>query len=113
VADCPSSDVGLGYLLHVYSGLSPCNYSLSFQGVLEGQGVNDGGQHSCVISGGAVHVISFGCLSASPEVAASNYNGNGDSQFGDPFDLPGDTGGNCRVDAEGRTAAKSLTAELE
>jgi len=54
VADCAATDERLGYLVHLDGGLHSSVHILFFERVLEGQGIDDGGQHSHVIGGNAV-----------------------------------------------------------
>jgi hypothetical protein len=51
----PSTDVGLGHLSHLYGRLHPGGLTELLKGVLQGQGVDDRGQHAHVIGLGAIH----------------------------------------------------------
>ncbi len=55
VADGPAPDVGLGDLRHVDGGLHPGGLAQLLERVLQGQGVDDRGQHAHVVGLGAVH----------------------------------------------------------
>ncbi len=55
VAEGPAADVGLGHLGDGEGGLDPGGDGEGFQGILQGQGVHDGGQHPDVVGGGPVH----------------------------------------------------------
>ena len=66
-----ASDVGFGDLVHLDGGHDAAEEAELFDGVLEGDGVDDGGEHAHVVGGDAVHVD--GLLGdAAEEVSASD-----------------------------------------
>ena len=65
-----AADVGLGDLVHLDGGHDAAEEAALLDGVLEGDGVDDGGEHAHVIGGDAVHVD--GLLGYSAEEVASS-----------------------------------------
>ena len=90
VADGPAPDVGLGDLGHLDRRLHPGGLAEALEGVLQGEGVDDRGQHAHVVGLGAVHA-GAGAGHAPPDVAAADDDGDLDVEVAaDLDDLAGD-----------------------
>ena len=88
----------LGDGWHLDSGLHPCHHAQFLHSILHRQGIHDGCQHTHVVGGGAVNARR-GCISAAPDIAATNDNGDLDAQIMDSLDLTGDAAHRFSVDA--------------
>jgi len=75
VAEGPATDEGLGDVFHFDGGHDAGLNSGMFEGVLEGEGVDDRGEHAHVISGVAVHPALPGGGGAPPDVSSSDDDG--------------------------------------
>ena len=79
-----------GHILHLdsgeYSGLDSC----VFEGVLQGEGVDHGRQHSHVVGRVAVHLTVVGCGGASPNISAADDDTELERGRKDTFDLVGE-----------------------
>ena len=83
-----------------------------FNCVLQGDGVDHGGQHAHVIGGDAVHA--YGLLGdATEEVTAADDDADLTAGVGDLGDLLGDGLDEYRIDTETATRGQGLTRELE
>ncbi len=70
-----ASDERLGHLVHLDGAHHAGEDVLLFQSVLQGQGIDDRGEHAHVVGGYAVHLL--GLLgNATKEVAAANHDGD-------------------------------------
>src|SRR5271157_941384 len=112
VADCTAPDKRLGHLVHLDGAHHARPDALFLQRILQGQGIDDRGQHAHVIGGNAVHGL--GLLGhAAEEVAAAHYDRDLNSQpvhfgdFGRDFVHPG------VIDAEALPGGQRLTGYLE
>src|SRR3954453_7668037 len=75
MTDGAAADEGLRDLIHLDGRLHAGVHALLFKGVLQGKGVQNGGEHAHVIGGNAVH--GAGLLGDAPkEIAAANHNGD-------------------------------------
>ena len=93
-----TADIGFAHRLHGDGGKNAGGYARLFQGILQGQGVNDGGQHAHVIGRGPFHAI--GGARDSPEnVPAPHHQGNLDAELVDGGDFSGDAVDGVRIDA--------------
>ncbi len=72
MADRPSLDERFGNLLHLDGRLNAGHDAAVFEGALEGQAVDHGGQHPHVIGGGPVHTAGAGFDPAEDVPAADN-----------------------------------------
>ena len=63
-------DKGFGDADHVERRLHAHGHAALFDGVLHGEGIDDGGEHAHMVRRGAVHV---GTLPAAPEIAAAQH----------------------------------------
>jgi hypothetical protein len=68
--------------------------------------------HTDIIGGGPVNAGGGG-ISAAPDIASTNHNGNLHTQIIDSFDFAGDASHHFSIDAESFARAKRLTAQLE
>ena len=79
--DSASADVRLGYLGDVDGALgSGYDVELALEGILEGERVDDSGEHTGVVGCGSVHAVEFGLCSA-PDISAAYDNANLDAHF--------------------------------
>src|SRR5207244_10843029 len=84
----------------------------AFQRVLQGQRVDDGGEHAHVVAGRAVE-STLGRGEAAEDVAAADHDRDLHAHLVHPLDLRGDRLDNFEVDAVVAAAAKRFTAQLE
>ena len=75
-----AANVGLGDLMHLDRGHDAAVQAALLDGVLQGDGVDDGGEHAHVVCGDAVHVDGLLGHSAK-EVAAANDDANLDTKL--------------------------------
>ena len=75
VAEGPATDEGFGDVFHFDGGHDAGLNSGMFEGVLEGEGVDDRGEHAHVIGGVAVHPAFAGGGGAPPDVSSSDDDG--------------------------------------
>ncbi len=80
--------------------------------VLQGQGVDHRRQHAHVVAAGAIHAARAGGQ-APEDIAAANHDGRLDTEVLDVFDVPGDLGGDGRVDAVLLLAHQGFARELQ
>jgi hypothetical protein len=112
VADGAAADVGLGNLVDLDGGHDAAGDVEFFDCVLEGDSVDDGGEHAHVVGGDAVHVD--GLLGYAAEEVAST---DDDADLAAEGVYGGDLGGyfmdEDRVDAESGAGCEGFSAELE
>ena len=84
-----ASNERFGHILHLDGGKDSGLDSRVFEGVLEGEGVNYGGQHSHVVGRVAVHLTFVGRGGASPNIASSDHDTELKRRREDAFDLVG------------------------
>jgi hypothetical protein len=88
---------------------TPC----AFQGGLQGQGVDDRGQHAHVVAGRALHAAALPG-GAAEDVAAADHDGHLGAQVAHLFDLAGDGGQDGGVEAlPGLGVLKGFPAQFE
>jgi hypothetical protein len=113
MADGPAPDHGLGHRGHVDGAQHAGVHALSFQGGLQGQGVDDGGQHAHVVAGCAFHAAALPG-GAAEDVAAADHDGHLGAQITHLFDLAGDGGQDGGVEAlPGFGVLKGFPAQFE
>ena len=83
---------------------------MSHEGILQVQGVHDGGEHADVVGLVAVHVLG---RAAAEQIAAAHHDGQLHAIVGDLLDLPGDACEHRGVDAVALIAGQGLTGELQ
>ena len=102
----------LGDLIHLDGGLYPGMNALLLQRVLQGQGVDDGGQHTHVVGGDTVHLT--GLLGhAAKEIPAANNNGDLDAQGLDVGKFSSNFVDAERIDAEALVCGQGLAGEFQ
>jgi len=87
----PATDKRLCHVLHLDGRENPRFHPSIFQGVLQGERVDDGGQHPHVVGGVAVHLSLIRGGGAPPDVSSTDHNPKLKSRGEDPFDLMGET----------------------
>jgi len=112
VTDGAAADVGLGDGGDGDGALGADGEAVALQGVLEGDGVDDGGQHAGVVGGGPVHTGGGG-LGAAVDVAAADDDGDLDAHLLDGLELAGDGVQHGGVNAVGEVAHEGFAAELK
>ena len=78
------------HILHLDSGQDSGLDSCMLKGVLEGEGVDHGGQHTHVVGRVAVHLTFVGRRGASPNITASDHDTELERGREDAFDLVGE-----------------------
>ena len=120
VAHGAAADVGLGDLAHLDGGLHAAlhvaavgraAHAQALDGVLHGQGVEDGREHAHVVGRGAVH-LDHGALAAAPDVAAADDQGDLQAADGQVHDLAGDLLDGFRAESLA-VFAQRLAGELD
>ncbi len=112
VADGAAADVGLGDLVDLDGGHDAAEEAEFLDGVLQGDGVDDGGEHAHVVGGDAVHVD--GLLGdAAEEVATADDDADLAAEGVDGGDLGGDFVDEDGVDAEAGARGEGFSGELE
>src|SRR5690606_19632916 len=112
VPDGAPPDVGLGDLPHLDGGQYPGFDADLLQGILQGEGVDDRGQHPHVVGRRPVHSSQTPGRSP-PDVAAAHNDRDLYAQLVDRADLAGDEVDHLKIKAETGAARQGLTAELE
>src|SRR3990170_4791278 len=112
VADGAAADVGLGDGGDGDRALGADRESVPLQRVLQGEGVDDSGQHAGVVGGGAVHAGGGGG-DAAEDVPRADDDGDLDPHALDRLQLPGDGIEHGGVDAVGEVAHEGFAAELQ
>ena len=107
-----AADERLGHLGHGDGALHPGGDAQLFQRVLQGQGVDDRGQHAHVIPGGALDAVLAGG-EAAEDIAAPGHHHHLDAQLADFADLAGHFVDGFGANADAPGAAKGLTADFE
>ena len=93
VAEGPATDEGFGDVFHLDGGHDAGLDSGAFEGVLEGERVDDCGQHPHVVSGVAVHPAFAGGGGAAPDVSSSDDDGELEGGGENVADLVGEAAG--------------------
>jgi len=75
MAEGSASDKGFGHIIHFDRGHDAGFDPSMFEGVLQGEGVNYGGEHAHVVGGIAVHATFAAGRGTPPDVAATNDDG--------------------------------------
>ena len=86
VANGAAADVRFGDLMHLNGGHDAGGNAELFEGILEGQGIDDGGEHAHVVSGDAVHFVR-GSGDTAKDVAATENETDLDARAGDFCDF--------------------------
>src|SRR3972149_1151922 len=113
VADGPAADEGLGPLPHLHRGEDAGDETLRLHHVLQGQGVDHGGQHAHVVAGDLVDTDASAEVVAAGEGAPAGDAGHLDARRGDILNLLGDQPQHRRVQRVGTAAGQRFPAELE
>src|SRR5207244_4717391 len=112
VPDGAAADVGLRHRAHLDRGEDPGLEADLLEPVLEGERVDDGGQHTHVVGGRAIHPAR--ARGDPPEdVAAADDDGGLDPELGHAADLPGDPPQNFRIDSVAQRAGQRLARKLQ
>ncbi len=98
VPDGAPADEGLRDGPHLDGGQDARRDPLGLEGVLEREGIDDGGEHAHVVGLRPVHAGGAGG-DATEDVAPADDDGQFDAQRADLADLPGDLGRGGAVDA--------------
>ena len=101
-----------GHLRHGDGALHPGGDAQLLQRVLQGQGVDDGGQHAHVIPGGPLDAVPAGG-EAAKDIAAADHHHDLDAQLADFADLAGHFVDGFGANADASGAAQRFTADLE
>ena len=107
-----ASNKRLRNFVHLNGGLQSRENAFCFQGALQRQTVDHGGQHAHVVCLHAVHALS-GTFHAAENVTAANDNAHLHSQFHYRLDFAGIRLQLCRLNTVGLGAHQRFAAELE
>jgi hypothetical protein len=80
-----AAEIGFGNGPHFDSGHHAGGNIALFEGVLEGEAVDDGGEHAHIVGDGLVNLVALGELAAE-DIATANDNGELDAVVVDDFD---------------------------
>ena len=98
VADRPPADVRLAHAVHRHGRHDPGFDVQGFQGVLQGEAVEDGGQHAHRVGRGRFDRLQPGReLGPAEDVPAADDHGQLDAGLHDPLELAGDVEGFFRL----------------
>ncbi len=112
VAHGAAANVGLGDLIHEDRGHDPALHAALFKRVLQGDGVDDGGEHAHVVGADAVHFA--GLLGHSAEdVASADDDGDLDAEFVDVGNFRCGFGHFFCVQTESAGARQGFARKLE
>src|SRR5262245_18279066 len=89
MADRTPTNERLGHLGHGDGTLNPRGHAEFLERILQGESVDDGGEHAHVITCGAVDAP-FAPLQTAEDVTTSDDDHDFDVQLAHPLDLPGD-----------------------
>ena len=112
VADGAAADEGFGDGLDHDGALGAGDHVGALEGVLKGDDVDDGGEHTGVVGGGAVHAPG-GAILAAPDVSAADDDGELYAGLPGGLDLGGDVSDGSSVYAVADGAAEGFTTELQ
>ena len=112
MSDRAPADVGLGHRAHLDRRQHARLTAGLLERVLEGQRVDDGGQHTHVVSGGSLHAARAGGHAAE-NVAAPDDDRQLDAQRGDLAYLVADPREHGRVEPVALAPGQSLPRELQ
>jgi hypothetical protein len=112
VAHGAAEDEGLGDLVHRDGALDAGGYPEFFEGVHDGEAVDDGGEHAHVVAGGAIDAALL-ALEAAEDIAAADDNANLDAEIVDIFNLTAHALKYGGVDGVGPFAAEHFAAQLQ
>ena len=84
-----------------------------FHRFLEGDGVEDGGEHAHVVGGGAGDVAFFAEGRAADEISAADDDGELDAGFADVHQLAGDAVELIALDARAALRTETFAADLQ
>ena len=100
----------LGHLGHEGAGHNDSVRTLLVQGVLDGQCVHNGGQHTDLVG---VHAVHFAAGTAAPEVVAAHHNGDLGAQVVRGLDARADGGDGFLIKAGSLRAGECLAADFQ
>src|ERR1039457_3935345 len=112
MAQGASADVRLGHLVHLDGAHDPGMHADLFQGVLQRQGIDHGGEHAHVVGGHAIHVLGGG-RDAAEDIAAAHHQPDLDAGGGYRGHFRGQLIDTRGVDAESGASGQRFAAELE
>ncbi|MNI75041.1 hypothetical protein D3C73_1311650 [compost metagenome] len=112
MTDSPAANVRLGDLLHCDGGLHPCRDLDLFERVLQSQRIHNRGQHPHIVCSCAVNSFGAAC-NAPPNVTASAYDGDLNSELNDFFHLLGDRRNRLGIDTVPILPGQRFTANLQ
>jgi hypothetical protein len=75
MAEGSASDKGFGHIIHFDRGHHSGFDAGMFEGILQGEGVNYGGEHAHVVGGITIHATFAAGRGTSPDIAATNDDG--------------------------------------
>src|SRR5262245_66239799 len=107
-----SANERLGDLGHRDGALDSSGYAVLFQRVLQGEGVDDGGQHPQLIAGRPFHAP-FASGQAAEDVAPADDDDDLDAELANFTDLAGHVVNGFRANTDARLASQRLATELE
>ena len=110
MTDSPVADIGLGHLLHGEGGLHPHLQAQLLQSVGHCQRVHHRGQHTDLVSPGALHIAAG---TAAPEVAAAHNDADFGAHIVGLFDTFADALDGGNVQAEALIPCQRFAAEFE
>ena len=112
VAYGAAADEGLGDLLHADGGEQAGLHAFALEGVLQGHGIDDRGEHAHVVGLNAVHALG-GAFHAAEDVSTADHDGDFDAVGIGGFDLFGVLFEHVAVDAVALFTEKGFAAEFE
>ncbi len=112
MANGAETDVGLCQGTHLDRGLDAGAHSAPLQSVLQGQGVDHGGQHPHVIGGGPLHSMSHP-VPAPPDVAGSQDDGDLDAEAVQGSNLLAERLGLIDIDPTATPTCQRLSPQLQ
>src|SRR5271167_4647746 len=111
VANGAAANERFGNLLHG-DGAEDASEDAGFlEGILQGEGVDDRGQHAHVVAGGAIDFEAF-LTGTAEDIAAANHDGDFHAQFVNLFYLVGDFADGVAVDAEALRALEGFAGKF-
>lgn len=113
VSEGATSDEGLGDGSDFEGGHDAGMRALGFEGLAEGERIDDGAEHAHVVGGGPLDVPGFGEAGASDDVPAPNDDRDLGAVVGGVVDFAGNEAEFVGVDPEGAGLAKCLAGEFQ
>ena len=112
MANGAPADERLGDSAHLDGAGHTRGHADLLEGVLEREGIDDGGEHAHVVRRRTVHTLRAGSETAE-QVAAADHDGGLHPELLNSADFPGDLRGDGRIDPECLFAHERLTREFE